>query len=97
MSDLHTMCDEGNAFVERMRETHPDLANREDVAAYEGQWDLYFETGPVSTVRKTVKQIDSIGILQVAYERADRALSESTIEDRRKIIQRRIRQLEKAA
>ena len=33
MSDLHTMCDEGNAFVERMRETHPDLANRDDVAA----------------------------------------------------------------
>ena len=69
----------------------------EDVAAYEGQWDLYFETGPVSTVRKTAKRIDSIGILQVAYERVDRVLSESTIEDRRKIIQRRIRQLEKLA
>lgn len=69
----------------------------EDIAAYEGQWDLYFETGPVSTVRKVVKRIASIGILQVAYERVDRALSESTIEDRRTIIQRRIRQLEKLA
>jgi hypothetical protein len=51
----------------------------------------------VSAVRKTVRRINSIGILQVAYERTDRALSKSTIEDRRKIIQRRIRQLEKLA
>jgi len=51
----------------------------------------------VSTVRKTVKRIDSVGVLRVAFERADRGLSASTLDERRKIIQRRIRQLEKAA
>jgi hypothetical protein len=69
----------------------------EDVAAYEDRWDVYFETGGVSTVRKTVKRIDSVGVLRVASERADRGLSASTLDERRKIIQRRIRQLEKAA
>ena len=67
----------------------------EDVTAYEGYWDVYFETGGVPTVRKTVKRIDSIGILQIAFERADRGLNVSTLNDRRRIIQQRIRQLEK--
>jgi hypothetical protein len=58
---------------------------------------VYFETGAVATVRKTVKRIDSVGVLCVAFERADRGLSASTLEERRKIIRRRIRQLEKAA
>jgi hypothetical protein len=49
----------------------------------------------VPTVRKTVKRIDAIGILQVAFERADRGLNVSTLNDRRRIIQQRIRQLEK--
>jgi hypothetical protein len=66
-----------------------------DVTAYEGHWDVYFETGGVPTVRKTVKRIDSIGILQVAFERANRGLSIDTLEERRRIIQQRIRQLEK--
>jgi hypothetical protein len=69
----------------------------EDVAAYEGQWDVYFETGGVRAVRQAVRRIDAIGVLQVAYERVDRALSTSTIDERRKIIRRRIRQLEKLA
>jgi hypothetical protein len=67
----------------------------EDVTAYEGHWDVYFETGGVPTVRKTAKRIDSIGILQVAFERAGRGLNTDTIEERRRIIQQRIRQLEK--
>jgi len=58
---------------------------------------VYFETGAVTTVRKTVKRIDSVGVLKLAFERADRGLSASTLEARRQIIQRRIRQLEKAA
>ena len=58
---------------------------------------MCFETGAVATVRKTAKRIDSVGILQVAFERADRGLSATTLGERRKIIQRRIRQLEKAA
>jgi hypothetical protein len=33
----------------------------------------------------------------VAFERAERGLSASTLEERRQIIRRRIRQLEKAA
>jgi hypothetical protein len=69
----------------------------EDVAAYEGRWDVYFETGGVRAVRQAVKRIDAIGVLQVAYERADRALSTATIGERRKIIRRRIHQLEKLA
>lgn len=69
----------------------------DDVAAYEGRWDVYLETGSLATFRKAVKRIDSIGILHVAFERTDRGLSASTLEERHKIIQRRIRQLEKAA
>jgi hypothetical protein len=68
-----------------------------DVAAYEDRWDVYFETGAVATVRKTVKRIESLGVLHVAFERADRGLSAATLEERRKIIQRRIRQLKQAA
>jgi hypothetical protein len=68
-----------------------------DVAAYEGRWDVYLETGSLATVRKTVKRIDSVGVLRVAFERADRGLSASTLEARRQIIRRRIQQLEKAA
>jgi len=66
----------------------------EDVVAYEGHWDVYFETGSVPTVRRTVKRIDAAGILHVAYERADRGASASTLDERRRIIQNRIRQLE---
>lgn len=69
----------------------------DDVAAYEGRWDVYLETGSLATVRKTVKRIDSAGVLRVASERAERGLSASTLEERRRIIQQRIRQLEKAA
>jgi hypothetical protein len=68
-----------------------------DVATYEDRWDVYFETGAVATVRRTVRRIDSVGVLRVAFDRADRGPSASTLEERRKIIQRRIRQLEKAA
>lgn len=67
------------------------------MVAYETRWDVYLETGAVATVRKTVKRIDSIGVLRVAFERADRGLSAFTLRERRKIIGRRICQLEKAA
>jgi len=88
---------ESTADVEAGSELGGPSYTAEDVATYEGQWDVYFETGAVTTVRKTVKRIDSVGVLRVAFERADRGLSVSTLEERRKIIQRRIRQLEKAA
>lgn len=68
-----------------------------DVAEYERAWDVYFETGALSAMHKTVKRIDSVGVLQVAFERAERNLGASTLEERRKIIQSRIRQLQKAA
>ena len=54
----------------------------EDVAICETRWDVYLETGAVRTVRKTVKRIDSIGVLRVAFERAAHSLSESTLEER---------------
>jgi hypothetical protein len=67
----------------------------EDLAAYEGHWDVYFETGSVRAVRRTVRRIDAVGILHVAYERADRGASASTLDERRRIIRQRIRQLER--
>ena len=69
----------------------------DDVDAYESRWDVFFETGSVKTIRKTTRRIDSIGILWAAFERAERGLSTSTLKERRAIILRRIRQLEKAA
>ena len=81
------------AGSEREENTYTD----KDVAAYETKWDVYFETGGVTTIRKTVKRIDAAGILHVALDRAERGSSASTHQERCKIIQRRIRQLEKAA
>jgi hypothetical protein len=85
------------AAEEEVRQTTAPPYTGEDIIIYETRWDVYFETGAVTTIRKTVKRIDSVGILRVAFERADRGLSASTLEERRKIIERRIRQLEKAA
>ena len=51
------------------------------VAAYETRWDVYMETGSLATVRKTVKRIDSVGVSQVAFERADHGLSASTLQE----------------
>jgi hypothetical protein len=82
---------------ETVRQTITPPYADEDVVAYETRWDVYLETGAVATVRKTVKRIDSIGVLRVAFERADRGLSAFTLRERRKIIGRRICQLEKAA
>ena len=69
----------------------------DDVDAYESRWDVFFETGSVKTIRKTIQRIDSIGVLWAAFERAERGLSTSTLKERRAIILRRIRQLVKAA
>jgi hypothetical protein len=88
---------ESTPVVETKPEPKENAYTDKDVTAYEERWDVYFETGGVATVRKTVKRIDSVGVLQVAFERADRGLSASTLEERRRIIRRRIRQLEKAA
>ena len=85
------------AAEEEVRQTTAPPYTGEDIITYETRWDVYFETGAVTTIRKAVKRIDSVGVLRVAFERADCGLSASTLEERRKIIERRIRQLEKAA
>ncbi|MBN1934613.1 MAG: hypothetical protein JW934_08100, partial [Anaerolineae bacterium] len=67
-----------------------------DVAEYEQTWDVYFETGAVATVKKTAARITSAGVLIVALARLDRG-NPATVEERRKIIESRIKQLQKAA